>query len=66
MAEEKALTQIKNIAARHFKNDPKGTRESNDWFKVWKLADEGDARTLSDEPTVAKAKRAAKKTTNRG
>jgi hypothetical protein len=58
---EKALTQIKNIAARHFKNDPKGTRESNDWFLVWKLADAGDARTLSDDPKVAKKKRAAKK-----
>lgn len=61
MAEERALTQIKNIAARHFKASVKGSTESNDWFRVWKLADEGDARTLSDEPTVAKKKRAAKK-----
>jgi hypothetical protein len=61
MAEERAITQIKTIAMRHFKSEPKGTRESNDWFLVWKLADEGDGRTLSDDPTVAKKKRAAKK-----
>jgi hypothetical protein len=56
----KALTEIAQIAARHFQAEPKGTRESNDWFRVWKLATEGDARTLSDDPTVAKAKRAKK------
>jgi hypothetical protein len=61
MAEERALTQIKNIAARHFRASVKGSSESNDWFRVWKLADEGDARTLSDEPTVKASKRAAKK-----
>lgn len=59
----KALTQIAKIAERHFQHEPKGTRESNDWFKVWQLADSGDARTLSDDPTVAKAKRSAKKST---
>lgn len=54
----KALTEIKAIAERNFRAIPKGLREGNDWFRVWKLADDGDARTLSDDPTVAKAKKA--------
>jgi hypothetical protein len=57
---EKALTEIKNIAERHFKASQKGTQESNDWFRVWKLATDGDARTLSDDPTVTKTKRRKK------
>lgn len=57
----KALTEIAQIAARHFKAGDKGTQESNDWFRVWQLASEGDARTLSEDPTVRAAKKKSRK-----
>jgi hypothetical protein len=58
----KPLTEIAKIAKRNYQGAAKGSQESNDWFRVWKLATEGDARTLSDDPTVKAKKRAAKKT----
>ncbi len=57
----KPLTEIANIANRHFQSSEKGTPESNAWHRVWVLATEGDARTLSVDPTVATKRRAAKK-----
>lgn len=61
---EKSLTTIARKAKELYQSLPKGSPESNKAFEIWRLADEGDARTLSDEPKVAKAKRKrAKKTT---
>lgn len=58
---QKALTQIAGLAQQLFNSLPKGSPESNQAFRIWKLADEGDARTLSDEPTVKEEKRAVRK-----
>lgn len=58
---EKPLTTIARLAQEIYKALPKGSAESNKAFKIWQLAGpEGDARTLSDEPTVKVAKRRAK------
>ena len=58
----KPLTEIARLGRELYGSLPKGSAESNKAFKIWRLATEGDARTLSDDPTVRAAKkRVAKK-----
>ena len=60
---ERSLTTIARLAQEIFKALPDGT-EKNKAFKIWQLAGpEGDARTLSDEPTVKAAKKRGRKRT---
>ena len=61
MPQKKALTRIHEIAKLNARKYPVGSTERAQWDEVQKLSDEGDARTLSDDPSVAEEKRNAKK-----
>lgn len=59
---EKSLTTIARLGQELFKALPKGSEESNKAFQIWRLATDGDARELRDDPTVRAAKKAKKST----
>jgi hypothetical protein len=61
MPEKKPLSEIKEIAEHHARRYPKGTTERAAWDRVLELSSNGDARTLSDDPTVAEEKRESRK-----
>lgn len=58
---ERPLTVIARLGEELFRSLPKGTPESNKAFQIWKLATDGDARELRDDPTVRAAKKRTKK-----
>lgn len=60
---ERSLTTIARLAQEIYKALPAGA-EKNKAFRIWQMAGpEGDARTLSDEPTVRAAKKRGRKST---
>lgn len=62
---ERTLTQIKTTAAAqlaaHKRADTLDSEEAKAWYKVYKLADDSDARETREEPTVRAAKKAKKR-----
>lgn len=57
----KALTEIRDLAEKWVARYPEGSGEYGAWMRVFQLADENDARTVSLDPShKPKRKRATK------
>ena len=57
LPQKKPLSRINEIAKINQRKYPVGSTERAQWDEVFKLSDEGDARTLSDDPSVKEEKR---------